>query len=397
MHIHEYQAKQLMARFGISVPVGKPAFSCRQAQDIALDLDGDAVVLKAQIHAGGRGAGRFIGQEAGLGGVRVVSSKNLVEEQAQQMLNRVLVTKQTWPRGQEVKCLYVETASAIDREIYLSIVLDRVKSQLLILASKKGGMDIEDVAVTAPHALIYRPIDIRDGISDEDVRYILEKLDLKGHQATQGKKLLYCLFEMYVTLDMELLEINPLVVTKEGQLLVLDAKVSFDDNALYRQPQIESLRDSTQEDPVEHQASDWNLNYVKLDGRIGCMVNGAGLAMATMDIIKLKGETPANFLDVGGTATPERVTRAFEIILSDKNVKGVLVNIFGGIVRCDVIAKGINEALENIHLKVPLVVRLQGTNDAVARKILQRSQIPLLSATTLDAAADKIVACVRKE
>ncbi|MGB1360625.1 MAG: ADP-forming succinate--CoA ligase subunit beta [Alphaproteobacteria bacterium] len=394
MNIHEYQAKQLLRTCGVAVPNGSPAFTVEEAQKIANELSTDVVVVKSQIHAGGRGAGRFKDDTSDKGGVRVVLDKSTVASEAETMLGKILVTKQTGEVGKQVNRLYIEEGSNIATELYLSILLDRAVGKLMIMASSEGGMDIEEVAEETPEKIIKRHIEI-SGITDADTKYVADGLGIPSNLTAQAQEFLTKLYNAYVDLDAEMLEINPLVITKEDKIIALDAKMSFDGNALYRHKDVAELKDETEEDPMELEASDWDLNYVKLDGQIGCMVNGAGLAMATMDIIKLKGSEPANFLDVGGTATTERVAAAFKIILSDKNVKGILVNIFGGIVRCDVIAKGIIDAAKQVNLSVPLVVRLEGTNVELGKELLANSDVDLTPADNLEDAAEKIVALVK--
>ena len=394
MNIHEYQAKQLLKTFGVPVPIGYPAFSAEEAQTIADTLTTPVVVVKSQIHAGGRGAGRFKGGNPDKGGVRVIIDKSSVSDEAREMLGEILVTKQTGVCGKQVNRLYVESGSNIEKEFYLSILLDRSVGKFLVMASTEGGMDIEDVAENTPEKIIRVHTEI-DSITDRQAGLIAHGLGLSGDLVEKCKDFLSKLMKAYVSLDVDLLEINPLVITKENDIIALDAKMSFDSSALYRHPEVAKLQDETEEDPAELEATSWNLNYVKLEGDIGCMVNGAGLAMATMDIIKLKGSDPANFLDVGGTATPERVAAAFKIILSDSNVKGILVNIFGGIVRCDVIATGIIEAAKSVNLSVPLVVRLEGTNVEQGKALLVNSDVNLVSADNLEDAAEKIVSLVK--
>ena len=394
MNIHEYQAKQLLKTFGVPVPIGYPAFSVEEAQTIADTLTTPVVVVKSQIHAGGRGAGRFKGGNPDKGGVRVILDKSSVSDEAREMLGKILVTKQTGACGKQVNRLYVESGSNIKKEFYLSILLDRSVGKFLVMASTEGGMDIEDVAENTPEKIIRVHTEI-DNITDTQAGQVAHGLGLSGDLADKCKDFLSKLMKAYVSLDVDLLEINPLVITKENDIIALDAKMSFDSSALYRHPEVAKLQDETEEDPAELEATSWGLNYVKLEGDIGCMVNGAGLAMATMDIIKLKGSDPANFLDVGGTATPERVAAAFKIILSDSNVKGILVNIFGGIVRCDVVATGIIEAAKAVNLSVPLVVRLEGTNVEQGKTLLANSGVNLVSADDLEDAAEKIVSLVK--
>ena len=394
MDIHEYQAKQLLKECGVAVPNGKPAFTPQEAQEVANELTTDVVVVKSQIHAGGRGAGRFKDDNSDKGGVRVIFDKSTVLSEAESMLGKILVTKQTGADGKQVNRLYVEEGSEIATEIYLSVLLDRALGKVMFMCSQEGGMDIEDVAEKTPEKIIRRHIEI-SGITDSDTKYIADGLGIPEALTSQAQEFLSKLYDAYIKLDAEMIEINPLVITKQDKIIALDAKMSFDNNALYRHKDVAELKDETEEDPMELEATNWELNYVKLDGQIGCMVNGAGLAMATMDIIKLKGSEPANFLDVGGTATAERVAAAFKIILSDSNVKGILVNIFGGIVRCDVIANGIIDAAKQVNLSVPLVVRLEGTNVELGKEILANSDIDLTPADNLEDAAEKIVALVK--
>ncbi len=387
MNIHEYQAKEILRIFGATVPQGKPAFTVEEAVAAARALPGPVWVVKAQIHAGGRGKG---------GGVKVVKSIEDVEKEAKRMLGMTLVTHQTGPQGREVKRLYIEDGSAIDRELYLSALVDRGSSRIAFIVSTEGGMDIEEVARTTPEKIATFSVDPASGYSPFLGVEIAAALKLKGDQIKQCGALVKSLYEAFVAKDMSLLEINPLVVTKDGKVICLDAKVNFDDNSLYRHKDVQALRDLGEEDPMEVEASKYDLNYIKLDGTIGCMVNGAGLAMATMDIIKLFGASPANFLDVGGGATKEKVTAAFKIILSDPNVKGILVNIFGGIMKCDIIAEGIVAAAKEVHLSVPLVVRLEGTNVQKGKEILAHSGLPIISGDDLADGAQKIVKAVKE-
>ena len=397
MNIHEYQAKAILREYGVPVAKGAPAFTSDEAVSAAQGLPGPVWVVKAQIHAGGRGKGRFKEPAAGdKGGVRLARSVDEVREFATQMLGHTLVTHQSGPEGKVVKRLYVEDGSAIARELYLSALIDRATSRLAFICSTEGGMDIEEVAQKTPEKIITLTIDPASGYSPFHGRKIAYALGLEGNAVKQCVKLVGSLARAFIEKDMSLLEINPLIVTRDGDLLCLDAKVNFDGNALYRHPDMVELRDLDEEDPAEVEASKHDLSYVKLDGTIGCLVNGAGLAMATMDIIKLYGEEPANFLDVGGGASKEKVTEAFKIILSDPNVKGILVNIFGGIMRCDIIAEGIIAAAREMALKVPLVVRLEGTNVELGKKILRESGLAVIPADDLADAAQKIVAEVRK-
>jgi succinyl-CoA synthetase beta subunit len=386
MNIHEYQAKAVLREFGVPVPRGVPAMSVEEAVNGANQLGGSVWVVKAQIHAGGRGKA---------GGVKVVKSVDDVKKEATRILGSTLVTHQTGPHGKTVNRLYVEEGSAIDREFYLSMLVDRETSRVAIVASTEGGMDIEEVAHKTPEKIGTITIDPVANICPHHVRRISKLLGLDADLQKQMSVMLTGLYRAFVESDMSLLEINPLVVTRDRKLICLDAKVSFDDNALFLHPKIAELRDETEEDEKEIEASRFDLNYVALDGDIGCMVNGAGLAMATMDIIKLYGMEPANFLDVGGGATKEKVAAAFKIITSDPNVKGILVNIFGGIMRCDVIAEGVVAAVKEVGLKVPLVVRLEGTNVDLGKKIIAESKLNVVSADDLDDAAQKIVKAVK--
>ena len=387
MNIHEYQAKGLLAEYGVAVPKGGVAFTVDEAGKIAKELGGPVWVVKAQIHAGGRGKG---------GGVKVVKSLEDARSAAYEILGMTLVTHQTGPAGKEVKRIYVEDGCDIDRELYLSMLVDRETSHITIMASTEGGMDIEEVAVKTPEKIHLVSIDPAAGIQAYHARRVAFGLGLQGAQVKSGVKLILGVYKAFVESDASLLEINPLVVTSAGDVMALDAKMNFDDNALYRHKNVAALRDEDEEDAAEVEAAKHDLNYIRLDGSIGCMVNGAGLAMATMDIIKLNGSSPANFLDVGGGATKERVTEAFKIILSDKNVKGILVNIFGGIMRCDIIAEGVVAAAREVSLHVPLVVRLEGTNVDLGKKILADSGLPIVSADDLGDAAAKIVAAVKE-
>ena len=386
MNIHEYQAKQVLQEFGVPVPRGGVAFSADEAVKVAEELGGPVWVVKAQIHAGGRGKG---------GGVKVVKSIDEVRAEAARMLGMTLVTHQTGPEGKEVGRVYIEEGSDIARELYLSALVDRATSRISFIASTEGGMDIEEVAEQTPEKILTVSVDPASGISGHHGRQIAFALGLEGDQVKQATKLIADLYRAVVEKDMSLLEINPLVVTGAGDIICLDAKVNFDSNALYRQPDIVELRDLAEEDPAEIEASKYDLSYIKLDGKIGCMVNGAGLAMATMDIIKLYGSEPANFLDVGGGATKEKVTEAFKIILSDENVEGILVNIFGGIMRCDIIADGVVSAARDLGLTKPLVVRLEGTNVEEGKAIMANSGLAIIPADNLADAAEKIVAAVK--
>ena len=396
MNIHEYQAKQLLARYGVAVPKGFVAYTAEEAEKAAQQLPGPVWVVKSQIHAGGRGAGRFVDDPNGKGGVRVVKSVADVRANAAAMLGKVLVTKQTGPRGKEVKRLYVEDGCDIKRELYLSMLVDRATGRVTIVASTEGGMEIEEVAAKHPEKIVKVAIDPVTGLQGHHARRVAFGLGLAGKQVGTAVRFLDAMYKAFIDLDASVVEINPLVVTGAGDVLALDAKMNFDDNALFRHKEVAELRDTDEEDPMELEAGKYELNYVKLDGNIGCMVNGAGLAMATMDIIKLHGGEPANFLDVGGGATKERVTAAFKLILSDPNVEGILVNIFGGIMRCDVIAEGVVAAAREVALNVPLVVRLEGTNVELGKKIMKQSGLPILSADNLADAAEKIVKAVKE-
>ncbi len=383
MNIHEHQAKALLAGFGVPVPRGEAAFTVDEAVTAAEALGGPVWVVKAQIHAGGRGKA---------GGVKVVSSPDDVRQTADTILGKTLVTHQTGPQGREVKRLYIEEGCDIGDELYLSLLVDRGSSRVTIIASSEGGMDIEEVAASQPEKILSVDIDPATGLQPHHCRRLANVMGISGATAKQLPKFLAGLVDAFTKLDASLVEINPLVVTGSGDLLALDAKMSFDDNALYRHADVMELRDLAEEDPAEVRASEFDLNYIKLDGNIGCMVNGAGLAMATMDIIQLRGGTPANFLDVGGNATTERVTEAFKIILSDASVKGILVNIFGGIMRCDIIAEGVVTAARTLGLDKPLVVRLEGTNVEEGKRIMAESGLAIIPADNLADAADKIVA-----
>ena len=386
MNIHEHQAKAVLKAYGVPVPLGFPAFSVDEAVKAAEALPGPVYVVKAQIHAGGRGKG---------GGVKVVKSLADVKAEAEKMLGMTLVTHQTGPKGRLVRRLYIEEGAAIAKEFYLSMLVDRETSRVAVVVSTEGGMDIEEVAHKTPEKIITFSIDPATGVFPHHGRHVADALGLKGDLAKQAGTLLPQLYRAFVEKDMALLEINPLIVTGDDKLRVLDAKIGFDDNALYRHEDIRELRDETEEDPKEIEASKHDLSYIALDGEIGCMVNGAGLAMATMDIIKLYGSEPANFLDIGGSATAERVTEAFKIITADPNVKGILVNIFGGIARCDTIAEGVVVAVKEVGLKVPLVVRLEGTNVELGKKILAESGLNVIAANDLSDGAEKIVKAVR--
>jgi succinyl-CoA synthetase beta subunit len=397
MNVHEYQAKAILRDFGVPVPRGHAAFTPEEAVSVAKELGGPVWVVKAQIHAGGRGKGHFKELQAGeKGGVRIARSTDDVRLFADQMLTNTLVTVQTGAHGRVVKRLLIEEGADIARELYLSFLVDRATSRVAIIASTEGGMDIEEVAHKTPEKILTLTIDPASGYSQFHGREVAFALGLKDGQVKQCVKLIGDLYRAFTQKDMSLLEINPLIVTGKGDLVCLDAKLNFDGNALYRHAEIVSLRDLDEEDPAEVLASRFDLSYVKLDGNIGCLVNGAGLAMATMDIIKLYGAEPANFLDVGGGASKEKVTEAFKIILSDPNVQGILVNIFGGIMRCDIIAEGIIAAARETSLKVPLVVRLEGTNVELGKEILKKSGLAVIPADDLGDAAEKIVAEVKK-
>src|SRR5881227_137912 len=397
MNIHEYQAKALLHEFGVPISRGVPLLDAAMAEVAAKQLPGPVWVVKSQIHAGGRGKGKFKEASAGdKGGVRIAKSVTEVNEFAKQMLGATLVTVQTGPHGKQVNRLYIEEGSEIDKEFYLSILVDRETSEVSFVVSTEGGVNIEDVAHNTPEKIMTFSVDPATGIMAHHGRTVAKALKLSGDLAKQAEKLVSQLYAAFVAKDMAMPEINPLVVTKQGELRVLDAKVSFDDNALFRHPELAvTLRDETEEDPKEIEASKYDLNYVTLDGTIGCMVNGAGLAMATMDIIKLYGMSPANFLDVGGGANKEKVAAAFKIITADANVKGILVNIFGGIMKCDIIAEGVVAAVKEVGLKVPLVVRLEGTNVDAGKKIIRESGLNVVPADNLDDAAQKIVKAVK--
>ena len=387
MNIHEYQAKQLLSKYGVSVPRGSVVYTGDEAAKAAADLGGSVWVVKAQIHAGGRGKG---------GGVKVVHSLEDVGNAASELIGMNLVTHQTGPEGREVKRVYVEEGCDIRRELYLGILIDRVTSRITIMTSTEGGVEIEEVAADSPEKIIRVDIDPVYGVQQFHAREIAYGLGLEGDQVRAAVKFIIGIYNAFTDLDASILEINPLVVTGTGEIIALDAKMNFDDNALYRHPEVSELRDEDEEDPRELEAAKHDLNYITLEGNIGCMVNGAGLAMATMDIIKLYGGMPANFLDVGGGATKERVTTAFKLILSDPNVEAILVNIFGGIMRCDVIAEGVIAAAREVSLEVPLVVRLAGTNVDVGKKILEDSGLPIVSADNLADSAEKVVRVARE-
>ncbi len=395
MNIHEYQAKQILSKYGVAVLKGGVAYTAAEAENVAKDLGGSIWVVKSQIHAGGRGKGKFKEDSAGSeGGVRVIKSVEEVKEAANQMLGATLVTHQTGPDGKEVKRVYIEDGCDIDRELYLSLLIDRATSRVTVIACSEGGMDIEEVAAETPEKIKTIDIDPATGMKSFHAREVAFRLGLKGDQIKSAVKFLLSMYQAFVEMDASQIEINPLVVTKGGEVIALDAKMNFDDNALYRHKDVEEMRDEDEQDSAELEAERHDLNYIKLDGSIGCMVNGAGLAMSTMDIIKLHGGDPANFLDVGGGATKERVTTAFKIILSDSNVEGILINIFGGIMRCDVIAEGVVAAAKEVSLNVPLVVRLEGTNVDLGKEILAKSGLPIISGDNLADAAEKVVKAV---
>jgi succinyl-CoA synthetase beta subunit len=397
MNIHEYQAKAVLKEFGVPVSAGVPVLKIEDAEAAARALPGPLWVVKSQIHAGGRGKGKFKEAHAGdKGGVRLAKSVEEVVTFARQMLGSTLVTIQTGPAGKQVNRLYIEDGSDIAKEFYLSILVDRATSRVAFVVSTEGGMDIEEVAHKTPEKIVTFSVDPATGIMPHHGRAVAKALNLTGDAAKQAEKVTAQLYTAFVARDMAMLEINPLILTQQGQIKALDAKVSFDSNSLYRQPAMLALRDETEEDEKEIEASKYDLSYIALDGAIGCMVNGAGLAMATMDIIKLYGAEPANFLDVGGGATKEKVTAAFKIITADPAVKGILVNIFGGIMKCDIIAEGVIAAVKEVGLQVPLVVRLEGTNVEAGKKIIASSGLNVISADDLDDAAQKIVNAVKK-
>ena len=396
MNIHEYQAKGLLRSYGAPVSDGRIVVKSEDAKTAAGELDGPVWVVKAQIHAGGRGKGTFKEKDAGeSGGVRIAKSAEQAAAEAKKMLGRTLVTHQTGPDGKQVNRVYIEQGAEIDRELYLALLVDRATSRISFVCSTEGGMDIEEVAANDPEKIVSFSVDPATGYQAFHGRKVAFSLGLENSQVKECVKLTGQLFKAFLEKDMEMLEINPLIVTKNGNLIVLDAKVGFDSNAIYRHQDIADLRDTTEEDPKELEASKYELNYIALDGEIGCMVNGAGLAMATMDIIKLYGAEPANFLDVGGGATKEKVTEAFKIITSDPKVKGILVNIFGGIMRCDVIAEGVVAAVKEVGLQVPLVVRLEGTNVEKGKGIINNSGLDVIAANDLKDGAEKIVSAVK--
>jgi len=396
VNIHEYQAKELLKGYGVAVPGGQVAWTSDEAVVAATKLPGPVYVVKSQIHAGGRGAGHFADDPAGKGGVRIAKSLQEVQAAAEAMIGHTLVTKQTGPAGRKVRRVYVEAGCDIARELYLSLLVDRATARITVMASTEGGMEIEEVAEHHPEKILRAAVDPAAGIWPFHGRRLAFALGLTGKQVGAFTKFVTAMYQAFTALDCAIVEINPLVVTGAGEVVALDAKVSFDDNALFRHPELEKLHDESEEDPKELEAAKYSLNYVALDGQIGCMVNGAGLAMATMDIIKLYGSAPANFLDVGGGATKERVTAAFKIILSDPHVEGILVNIFGGIMRCDVIAEGVVAAAREVQLSVPLVVRLEGTNVDLGKEIMARSGLPIISADNLADAAEKVVKAVKE-
>ena len=386
MNIHEHQAKQLLKKYGASVPKGVFAFTVEELLEKAKELKTEKFVLKAQIHAGGRGKA---------GGVKIVDTIDELESSAKELLGKKLITHQTSPDGKEVKRLYVEESSNIQKEFYLSCLVDRASSKIAFISSNQGGMDIEEVAISSPEKIITTKVELKEEISDDDCESIIKIFDLNGNPKNEAILLIKSIYKMFVSVDASMIEINPLILTNEDKVICLDAKVNFDDNGLFRHPEITGLRDLNEENPEEIEASNHDLSYIKLDGNIGCMVNGAGLAMATMDIIKLYGEEPANFLDVGGGASKEKVSAALKIILSDKNVKGILINIFGGIMRCDILAQGVVDAAKQIDINIPIVVRLAGTNFKEGKEILDNSGLKLISANNLDDAALKIVEAIK--
>ena len=386
MNIHEHQAKQILKKYGASVPKGEFAFTVNELIEKAKKINTEKYVLKAQIHAGGRGKA---------GGVKILNNIKELTDAAKEMLGKTLITHQTGPNGKEVKRLYIEESSKIKKEFYLSCLIDRASSKIAFISSDQGGMDIEEVAKKSPEKIITTKVDYLEDIDDENCKKIIKIFNLKDNTMLQGINLIKSIYKMFISTDANLVEINPLILTEDDNLICLDAKMNFDDNSIFRQPEIQSLRDLNEEDPSEIEASKHDLAYIKLDGSIGCMVNGAGLAMATMDIIKLFGQEPANFLDVGGGASKEKVSAAFKIILSDPNVKGILINIFGGIMRCDILAQGVVEAAKEININVPLVVRLAGTNYKEGKLILDNSGLKIISASDLSDAASKIVKAIK--
>ncbi|WP_075534425.1 ADP-forming succinate--CoA ligase subunit beta [Candidatus Pelagibacter communis] len=382
MNIHEHQAKELLKKYGANVPNGVFALTVKDILEKAKSLNSQKLVLKAQIHAGGRGKA---------GGVKILNDISELEKESNNLLGKKLITHQTGPSGKIVKRLYVEEPSDIDKEFYLSCLVDRGSSKIAFISSDQGGMDIEEVAKKNPNKINTIKVDFNKSISDLDCEKVIEIFDLKPDQSLEAMNIVKSIYKLFIDLDASMVEINPLILTKQGKIICLDAKINFDDNALFRHPEISALRDLNEEDPTEIEASKYDLSYIKLDGSIGCMVNGAGLAMATMDIIKLYGEEPANFLDVGGGASKEKVSEALKIIISDKNVKGILINIFGGIMKCDVLAQGVVDAAKEVKINVPLVVRLAGTNFEKGKDILDKSGLKIISATDLNSAAEKIV------
>ena len=386
MNIHEHQAKQILKKYGASVPKGEFAFTVNELIEKAKKIKTEKYVLKAQIHAGGRGKA---------GGVKILNNIEELTDAAKEMLGKTLITHQTGPNGKEVKRLYIEESSKIKKEFYLSCLIDRASSKIAFISSDQGGMDIEEVAKKSPEKIITTKVDYLEDIGDENCKKIIKIFNLKDNTMLQGINLIKSIYKMFISTDANLVEINPLILTEDDNLICLDAKMNFDDNSIFRQPEIQSLRDLNEEDPSEIEASKHDLAYIKLDGSIGCMVNGAGLAMAPMDIIKLFGQEPANFLDVGGGASKEKVSAAFKIILSDPNVKGILINIFGGIMRCDILAQGVVEAAKEININVPLVVRLAGTNYKEGKLILDNSGLKIISASDLSDAASKIVKAIK--
>ena len=386
MNIHEHQAKQILKKFGVPVPEGVFGLTVEELLEKCKSLKTNKYVLKAQIHAGGRGKA---------GGVKILDNLSELEKSAKELFGKKLITHQTGPEGREVKRLYVEESSNIDKEFYLSCLVDRASSKIAFISSDQGGVDIEEVASKSPDKILTTKVELKEEISDEECETIIKIFQLKGNSKNEAIFLIKSIYKMFVKTDANMVEVNPLILTKEEKIICLDAKVNFDSNALFRQPEILELRDLNEEEPAEIEASKHDLAYIKLDGNIGCMVNGAGLAMATMDIIKQYGEEPANFLDVGGGASKEKVSAAFKIILSDKNVKGILINIFGGIMRCDVLAQGVVDAAKEINIEVPLVVRLAGTNFREGKEILDNSGLKLISAENLDDAAKKIVGAIK--
>ena len=386
MNIHEHQAKQILKKYGASVPKGEFAFTVNELIEKAKKIKTEKYVLKAQIHAGGRGKA---------GGVKILNNIEELTDAAKEMLGKTLITHQTGPNGKEVKRLYIEESSKIKKEFYLSCLIDRASSKIAFISSDQGGMDIEEVAKKSPEKIITTKVDYLEDIDDENCKKIIKIFNLEDNTMLQGINLIKSIYKMFISTDANLVEINPLILTEDDNLICLDAKMNFDDNSIFRQPEIQSLRDLNEEDPSEIEASKHDLAYIKLDGSIGCMVNGAGLAMATMDIIKLFGQEPANFLDVGGGASKEKVSAAFKIILSDPNVKGILINIFGGIMRCDILAQGVVEAAKEININVPLVVRLAGTNYKEGKLILDNSGLKIISASDLSDAANKIVKAIK--